>query len=39
MTQNDIVSKLIDELMEKAKAAKIPIDMILAEILYRHHSD
>ena len=39
MTQNDIVSKLIDELMEKAKVAKIPKDMILAEILYRHYSD
>ena len=39
MTQNDIVSKLIDELMEKAKAAKIPEDMILAEILYRHHNN
>ena len=37
MTQNDIVSKLIDELMEKAKAAKIPEDMILAEILYLHY--
>lgn len=39
MTQNDIVSKLIDELMKNAKGAKIPKEMILAEILYRHHSD
>lgn len=39
MTQNEIVAKLIDELKEKAKAAKIPKDMILAEILYRHHND
>ena len=36
MTQNDIVSKLIDKMMEKAKVAKIPKDLILAENLYRH---
>lgn len=37
MTQKETVAQLIDELIEKAKLKEIPEEILLAELLYRHH--
>ena len=37
MTQKDLVTQVVDDLIEKAKLLKIPQDMLLAELLYRQY--